>query len=41
LFEEIYVNKEDMGFLGAALLWSLLWKNGGLFVHEDTLGSIL
>ena len=37
LFEEVYVNSEDMSFLGAALIWSLVWKYGGLFVHQDTL----
>lgn len=37
LFEEVYVNSEDMSFLGAALIWSLMWKYGGLFVHQDTL----
>ncbi len=37
LFEEIYVNSGDMSFLGAALIWSLMWKYGGLFVHQDTL----
>ena len=37
LFEEVYVNSEDMSFLGAALVWSLMWKYGGLLVHQDTL----
>ena len=37
LFEETYVNSADLSFMGPAMIWALLWKNGGLVLSPDTI----
>ena len=37
LFEETYVNSADLSFMGPAMIWSLVWKYGGLVLSPDTI----
>ena len=37
VFEETYINSADLSYLSHALIWSLIWKYGGLLLNSDTL----
>ena len=37
IFEETYINSADLSYLSPALIWSLLWKYGGLHLNPGTI----
>ena len=37
VFEETYINSADLSYLSHAVVWSLIWKYGGLLLNPDTM----